>query len=426
MKHILPIIFATLFFTACTQMTIQPPSGDHPIDTIIPPQGTPQAVAWHDSETLTMGLDTGAVQESLLFSPSAKSLGGRIRGKGPMQTTRLSISLTKDGDPITDRQDVVMTNSAPYDGLLGWKTIRQYVWNLNYPKGTHQFYTSIPPRVKKWDHLHLVKGSDFAQVKDKTGRRIIIDTGAPYALYISKKHWSRFKLDYPDAVVSVDSGFSPAAGGYYTFECMRIKSYKIGDLELMNIVACESFADKNILNIDKDIDIILGIGAFYGREFWLDGPNNTLYFSSRRPTIAESPAFNSVGATFIPQANGLPPLTAKVAPWSTAWHSGLRTGDILVAINDIKHPDNKFLEYYTSQPGANATVEVRRKNRHLLITWTVPEIPEPGEYHPTPEAVTEEVFEQHMIEQNRLEQAQQQNDQTGAKASVPAVVPEQQ
>lgn len=399
MKHLFLIIPPVLALAACMQRPIEPPPGEHPIDTVVPPQGTPVATAWCKGENLTMALDTGAAQDSLLFSPSASNLGARIRGKGPIQTAKLPISLRKDDPPISRDQDVIMLNEAPYDGLLGWKTIRRFVWNLNYPKGNHQFYTSLPPRVKKWNKLQLVKNSDFAQIRDNTGRRIIIDTGAPHALYISKKRWERFKLDYPDAVVSVYSGYSPAAGGFYALECMRIKSYNIGSLELRNIVACESFADKDVMGIEQDIDVLLGIGAFYGREFWLDGPSHNLYFSSRRPTQAAFPTFNNVGATFIPQQDGSPPYTARVTTWSTAWQSGLRNGDVLLSLNGRKRPDMALIDYVTTQTGAEAEMTVRRKNKLVTLSWTVPQTPEPGEYHPTPEAMTDEDFEKRMQEE---------------------------
>ncbi len=405
MTHLLPTFFAATFLAACTQSVVPIPDQHHPVETINPPDGTPTAFAWHNDHELIMGLDTGAIQETLLFSPTASKLGRKIRGQGPMRSAWADISLTRDGKPITAKQDVVMVDSAPYDGLIGWKTIRNYVWNINYPQECHYFYSTLPPSVKKWNSLKLVPNSDLAQIKSPSGKMIVIDTGAPHALYIAKKDWKRFKLDYPDASVSVYSGFSPAAGGFYALECMLIRSYKIGKLELKNIVACESFADKNIMNIRKDIDILLGVNAFCGREFWLDGPGGTLYFSGRKFNTRTQTNFNCAGATFIPEKSGSGTLTAKVAPWSTAWDHGLRTGDALVSLNGVKKPDQMMIDYVTCHTGAEANLIVKRKNQLLAISWTVPPLPSPGEYHPTPEALTEDAFQRH---QQLLDQQAQQ------------------
>lgn len=350
------------------------------------------AVAWYEEKPLKMGVDTGAVQGVLLFSPAVAELGKKIRGKGSMQSANISMSLTERGPHLSETTDVSIVKSAPYDGLLGWATIRKYVWDLNIPRGHHQFSETLPPRVKRWDRLKLVPRSDYAQIRDAKGRTIIIDTGAPYAVYIARKDWQGFKTDYPDAPVSVYSGYSPAAGGYYAYECMLIASYKLGDMELQNIVACESFTDKGILNTDKEIDVMLGIEAFYRREAWLDGPGNTLYFSSPRGTQYLKTPFNLVGATFIPDKDGNPPCKAFVAEWSPAWNAGLRTGDILVSMNGRKHLDYSVLDYITMQEGAEATVTVQRKRKFITVQWTVPPRPEPGDYHPTPKAVSPEDY----------------------------------
>lgn len=377
---------------SCSQHVPVPP-GAPPIDAINPVDGTPMAIAWYEDTPLKMGVDTGATQEAILFSPAVTELGKRIRGKGTMQSANVSVSFTERGPHLAETVDVSIVKTAPYDGLLGWATINKYVWNLDIPKGHHQFSETLPARVKRWDHLKLVPKSDYAQIRDPKGRTIIIDTGAPYAIYIARKDWKAFKLDYPDAPVSVYSGFSPAAGGYYAYESTLISSYKIGDLELRNVVACESFADKGVMNTDKDIDIMLGIEAFYRREAWLDGPGNTLYFSSPRTSQYIRSSFNLVGATFIPDKNGNPPCKAFVAEWSPAWNAGLRTGDILVSMNGRKHLDYSVLDYITMQEGAEATVTVQRKNKLITVEWTVPPRPEPGDYHPTPEAVTPEDYE---------------------------------
>lgn len=108
-------------------------------------------------------------------------------------------------------------------------------------------------------------------MRTKHGRRIILDTGAPHAVYISKKRWNAIKQAYPDAFVSVYSGYSPAAGGFYAHECMHVSSFQLGPLELKNILLCESFANPEVMGIPDDIDIILGYGALAARQFWLDG-----------------------------------------------------------------------------------------------------------------------------------------------------------
>lgn len=85
-----------------------------------------------------MGVDTGAVQTSLLFSPAVESIGARLRGRGAMRTANVPISLKQDGEPMSRKQDVVMVDQAPYDGLLGMGMHQEVCLE-------HQLPQTVPP-----------------------------------------------------------------------------------------------------------------------------------------------------------------------------------------------------------------------------------------------------------------------------------------
>lgn len=278
------------------------------------------------------------------------------------------------------------------------------------PNAPTVFFNKLPSRIKSWNKLSLIPGSDYPQIADKHGRRIILDTGAPHAVYISKKRWNAIKQAYPDAFVSVYSGYSPAAGGFYAHECMHVSSFQLGPLELKNILLCESFANPEVMGIPDDIDIILGYGALAARQFWLDGPGNALYFSSTSHRMPAPASFNLMGGTFIQDSNGNGPMKAYVAEWSPAWDAGLRTGDVLISINGRKNPYPDLVEYVTTQRGAQASVVVQRRNRLVRIQWEVPAAPPAGDYYPTPQAITEQEFENHVRQQEKKEQTQPSAD----------------
>ena len=193
------MLLATMLCVSCVSHRPIQDSSSPPIDAANPLDGTPVALAWSSGTQLMMGVDTGAVQTSLLFSPAVESIGARLRGRGAMRTANVPVSLKDDGEPISRKQDVVMADQAPYDGLLGWECIRKYVWNINYPKRSHRFFNKLPSRIKSWNKLSLIPGSDYPQIADKHGRRIILDTGAPHAVYISKKRWNAIKQAPPQA-----------------------------------------------------------------------------------------------------------------------------------------------------------------------------------------------------------------------------------
>ena len=51
--------------------------------------------------------------------------------------------------------------------------------------------------------------------------------------------------------------------------------------------------------------------------------------------------------------------------------------------------------------GAQASVVVQRRNRLVRIQWEVPAAPPAGDYYPTPQAITEQEFENHVRQQEK-------------------------
>ena len=108
------MLLATMLCVSCVSHRPIQDSSSPPIDAANPLDGTPVALAWSSGTQLMMGVDTGAVQTSLLFSPAVESIGARLRGRGAMRTANVPVSLKDDGEPISRKQDVVMADQAPY------------------------------------------------------------------------------------------------------------------------------------------------------------------------------------------------------------------------------------------------------------------------------------------------------------------------
>ncbi len=65
---------------------------------------------------------------------------------------------------------------------------------------------------------------------------------------------------------------------------------------------------------------------------------------------------------------------------------------------------------YHPAGGAQASVVVQRRNRLVRIQWEVPAAPPAGDYYPTPQAITEQEFENHVRQQEKKEQTQPSAD----------------
>ncbi len=340
-----------------------------------PLEDRPYVVGWVDGNPVKLAVDTGAAQETLLFADSAERLGGRVRGRGDIKTSNLRV-VVYDGQPENgERQAVVAVPHAAFSGLMGWPMIRRFVWHLDFPRGEHEFVSSVPFLVRNGQFsMKLKPDAEVATLADKNGHHVVLDTGAPYGIYLNESHWREWKRENPYAFITLYQGYSPASGGAYVRECARAESYTVNGLEFKNIIIAESFVDKDVLGVEQDIDIVIGLDALKSRELWLDGPGNRLYFGASKSKQGDPAPLNLVGVAFTLQSEDArrPVYELTVLENSVAWNSGLRTGDRLVSLNLQKYPDAALIDYLTTQPGVKAGIVVSRKGKIRRFKWTVP------------------------------------------------------
>lgn len=337
-----------------------------------PLEDRPYVIGWVDGHPVRLAVDTGAAQGTLLFSGAVDALGGRLRGKGALQTTNLEVVVYEGQPQSEDRQTVAVVPQTNFQGLVGWPMIRNFVWNINFPKKEHKFTDSVPFLVRQRNSLKILPQGEIAYLSDKRGHRIALDTGAPYGIYLNKKHWEEWKAAHPYAFVTLYDGYSPAAGGHYVRECSRCDVFTIGDVKFHNVVICESFVDREIMGLDHDIDIILGLESFMSRDVWIDGKNHEVYFGSDDSAERKRAPLNLVGVCFQPRADGRLTYDLVVKEGSVAWKSGLRTGDRLVSLGGARYPDYALMQYATQHPGAKMSVVISRRGRIKRYKWEVP------------------------------------------------------
>lgn len=360
-----------LLFAGCG--SVDPKLAGHTMPQACNPlEDRPFVIGWVDGQSVRLAVDTGAAQETLLFSSAVEALGGRLRGRGDMQTTNLDV-MVYQGQPQSDtRQPVAVAPQTNFQGLIGWPMIRQFVWNINYPKKEHKFTDAVPFFARQGESLKILPKGEIAYLVDRQGRRIALDTGAPYGIYLGKRHWEQWKAENPYAFITLYDGFSPAAGGNYIKECSRCSLFAIGNIKFHNIVIGESFIDPKVMGLDHDIDIIVGLQSLKSREVWIDGKNNEAYFGSESETARRRLPLNLVGACFSLRSEGRVSYEMVVQEGSIAWDSGVRTGDRLVSLSGVKYPDYSLIQYVTHHPGASATLVVSRHGRIRRFNWVVP------------------------------------------------------
>lgn len=341
---------------------------------IAPLESYPFAEAWVDGQQVRMAIDTGASQETVLFSYIVESMGGKIRGKGDIKTTNLDVHIYDNQPKPETEQAIAFTPATDFAGLIGWPVIRKFVWQLNYPEHYHKFSDSLPFLVRNsYTSMKLKTIDDLPHIIPHSGKKVVIDTGASYAVYLSKNLWEKWKKENPYAFITLYDGHSPAAGGAYSRECARASSFTLNGITFHDIIVAESFIDKKIMKLQRDIDIMLGQEAFKSYDVWFDGPNERIYFSMERKKQPVHTPLNLVGISFLPRTEGKLKYECVVLKDSIAWDVGLRTGDLLVSLNGrSSQPGYDLITYLTQTPGVTAYITIWRKGNTRTMRWYIP------------------------------------------------------
>jgi len=78
-----------------------------------------------------------------------------------------------------------------------------------------------PPHFKAWTKLTIATNSPFLEL-EITGEaepgRILIDTGYPYGVAISRKKWSEWRAAHPAAPSTLETGRFPSTGPFVAQE----------------------------------------------------------------------------------------------------------------------------------------------------------------------------------------------------------------
>jgi len=240
------------------------PVPDNPSDDI------PELRAWCGGTPVRMGADSACSLPVAVF-PELAMLCERL---GPVRngfrTAPLPLSLSPGREPVVAYSHVVTVAGTPIQGLVGWPVLSRFVWRLDLARHHHSFYRELPQKIAAWRSLPLT-GKDVARVHLPGCGECMLDTGAPYGLYLSEEEWQRFLRSHPEAEVGFYCGNSPAANGPFVRRYTTVSQMRLGPWFFRNIRVCESFSPRTGPRM-------IGRESLAQLELWLDGPASRLYY----------------------------------------------------------------------------------------------------------------------------------------------------
>ena len=328
-----------------------------------------------NGETIRLAFDTGMPTALTLLSPTAKKLSLKTEERNGRKYAFFTIYIA--GHEFINAQALVM-DSIPFpdiDGVVGWPALLGNIWRVQWENMSLSIMPSIPKEILSWQSLKLAAQIPVAAALffENSDGLVYLDTGHSGGIALSEPRWNKWVQENSHLPWTLKSGYLPAAGGFFLTELSWANSFKLGPLEIPCVVI-----EKNVIKWPK-LEAVLGIEALKHFEIVFDLTNNRIYLENR-PYSSEKFPHNRLGATFLPSSLESESLVGYVLKNSPAYKAGLRSGDILLKIDniDMTHwktdPTIWKREFWEAKPGTKYIIEVDRKKRKHKFSVTLEEI----------------------------------------------------
>src|SRR5579859_880628 len=165
--------------------------------------------------------------------------------------------------------------------------------------------------------------------------------------------------------------------GFYTYEEAWADEISVGPLVLTG-VPIESCGNGNIKRLGDSYEGTLGMAALTRLDMIVDGPSTRVYVRAKKTTPPQY-THNRLAAVFVPSLDYTNAGVARVVKGGPAYESGVRNGDILVAVDDVpvKGWDWSWRHRFYLRAGTKLKLTLKRQDKEFQTTATLREILKP-------------------------------------------------
>lgn len=261
------------------------------------------------------------------------------------------------------------------DGVLGWSNFRSNAIVLAVGTSGFRILPNLPSDIAGYIPFRIDTNATVLtltrQLNTEHGIRILVDTGASLGLRLPLAKWKAWKEAHSTQPVTVTAFWGQR--GTEVSEQAWADNYTIGPLRWRPGISC--IRDRGL---DEAYDACLGIDALKHLEILLDAQRGLAYLRQRDPRRDFNRRHNRLGALFLPGGQESNALLAYVASPSPAQEADIRSGDLLLRINELDttrwrtDPGILPLGRFWQQPaGTQLTLTLQRGEQTLTKTVTL-------------------------------------------------------
>jgi hypothetical protein len=326
-------------------------------------------------EAVRLAIDTGAQVPLIILRPAAKRLSLKTEEEKGKTTAVFTLEIA--GNKFANSQALII-DSIPFpdiDGLCGWPALLGRVLRVQWENMSLSVMPSVPKETWSWQVLKLDRRVPIAAafLHENTEGLLYLDTGNPGGIVLAEPPWNQWVQEKPDLPMALKAGYLPAAGGFFLTELRWSDRFRLGPLTIPRVMV-----EKNVYKWPR-LEAVLGLEALKNFEIVLDLKESRIYLKGR-PYARVNFRYNRLGATFLPVSLESNRLVGHVLKNSPAYKAGLRTGDILLKVDNIDMTQWKTdptiwkREFWEAEPGTQYALEIERNDRKHVFTVVLEEI----------------------------------------------------
>jgi len=331
-----------------------------------------------EGERVRLAIDTATPFPFVLLKPTVERL--RLKTEEKHGKT-VAVFTTMLGGKAYPNSWALVIDAPPFwgldiDGFFGWPLLQGAVWQIDWGRMSLSLLDFLPEETSSWqvfklDHQERIAAA-FLDENEKG--LVYFDTGNPEGLWLSGSRWNQWARENQDVPMTLISGYMLAAGGIFWTEQSWSDRFRLGPLTIPSIMLL-----KSPIKIWPRLEAVLGLEALRHFEVVLDLKENRIFMKGR-PYTPSNIQYNRLGAAFYPASMKSEKVVAQVLEKSPAYKAGLRSGDILLKVDDIDiarwNTEDSIAKrgFSKGAPGTQYTLEIERDGKRHVIRVELEEI----------------------------------------------------
>ena len=265
-----------------------------------------------------------------------------------------------------------ISDDVQIDGILGIEVLEDLCFQLNFSK--HEMLIFMPAQFSPKANVYSIpliripssKWERYFQLQcELSGKKklivgMLLDTGAEGVYLPAKLKTKDFSV-----IAQVRGTVSKTLKGAYENVTYRLPNIKLGSATITNVVADQLAPDKFIN------EGIIGMDIFQRFTVTMDFPHKALYLEANPDFHEDNSKWIGIGIGVLKE--GASYIIRSVVRPSPAFSAGIRTGDVIAAINGKRTENMSLNAIYGCWKLAGKTIklQVQRKGEAMPREYTL-------------------------------------------------------